>query len=294
MKISIRALLVRFKWKISGTVLLIMIENGLLLFVPLALGIAIDELLTGTYQALMYLALLFCVLSLVGFVRRLYDTRVYARIYALLSYETTLAQQGSGASVSETNSRVEMVSEFIEFLEQDMVNAISAVFSFLGALVLLAYFDIKLILAGIVLTISVLFIYGISYQRYYRLNFKLNNQKEKQVDFLMRKINKAIFTHFKKLSRITIKLSDLESINYGLVFLLISAFLVITLVITAQISFITAGKIFSILSYAWDLCEAVLVLPAVLQQLIRLREITHRIENSQDRRLLKVNIGQKL
>ena len=60
------------------------------------------------------------------------------------------------------------------------------------------------------------------------------------------------------------------------------AFVLTNLWLASTIAAVTAGTIFAILSYSWELVDSGVTLPAVLQQWTRLSEIRERINECGD------------
>ena len=72
-------------------------------------------------------------------------------------------------------------------------------------------------------------------------------------------------------------MSDTEAILYSVVFVGMFAFILTNLWLASTIPAITAGVIFAILSYSWELVESGIALPVVMQQWSRLSEIRERL-----------------
>lgn len=75
----------RYKWRISLTMLLVFAEAVAMLLLPLVIGFAIDGLLVSSYNGVWQLAAVGFAVVIIGSLRRVYDTRVYAGIYVNLS-----------------------------------------------------------------------------------------------------------------------------------------------------------------------------------------------------------------
>ena len=112
-----------------------------------------------------------------------------------------------------------------------------------------------------------------------RFNAALNAQVEKQVGILQRGKLLGVFAHLRSLRHWEVKLSDLEAILFGLIFLCVTAFIVANLWMSAGLADMTTGKLFSIITYSWSFVEAIIMLPVVLQSWSRLSEITGRIND---------------
>ena len=78
---------------------------------------------------------------------------------------------------------------------------------------------------------------------------------------------------------VEVKLSDREAVLYGSVFLVLLTMVVFNLWYSTLNGTISAGTIFSIVSYSWEFVDAAVILPVTLQSLTRLTEITQRINS---------------
>jgi len=277
-ELTLSAIYQRFKGKVIATISLLVFENLLLISLPFLLGLAIDGLLNGQQQYLIVLACMLGLVTLLGTFRRFYDTRAYSKITATLAKETAENQLAQGQSLSKTNTRVEMVSELVEFFEYELVESINALIKLAGTLIMLAYFHVHLLYVALASTLAIVSIYLISSKHYMHFNKAYNDQHEKQVDVLTAQKNRAFKQHFMTLAKFKIKLSDLEALNFAWVFIFISILIVINLMIAAQVTDMTTGGLFSVLSYTWEFAEVSIVLPLAYQQWIRSKEISTRIQ----------------
>ena len=78
--ISIKSLLLRFRWRIMFTFVLVTLEALTGIFFPLLIGIAIDGLLEDSIDGVLYLSIAGVAALIVGSARRFYDTRFYSGI----------------------------------------------------------------------------------------------------------------------------------------------------------------------------------------------------------------------
>jgi NADH:ubiquinone oxidoreductase subunit K len=124
--------------------------------------------------------------------------------------------------------------------------------------------------------------YALFHDSFFRLNSELNQQQEAQVDVLEKRRRPHLRSHLLRLRSIEVKISDNESILYGLIFIVLLGLILFNLWFAATHMETTSGTIFSIISYSWEFVESALALPIVLQSWSRLSEITQRINQSQD------------
>ncbi|MEM7069900.1 MAG: ABC transporter six-transmembrane domain-containing protein, partial [Pseudomonadota bacterium] len=144
----------------------------------------------------------------------------------------------------------------------------------------LFFFHPTLAYAAIVAAGVMIGLYMMFHGRFFRLNAEYNQQSELQVSVLEAKSTDSILSHLKILRGAEVKLSDTEAFVYGAIFAVLLTFMLFNLWFTAMNLEITAGKIFTIVSYSWEFVEAALVLPVTMQGWSRLSEIMSRINTA--------------
>ncbi|MFT7111411.1 MAG: hypothetical protein ACI9PC_000012 [Porticoccaceae bacterium] len=274
-KFSVLQIIRSFASKVAFTWFLVLLENVLMALIPLLLGMAIDDLLTGATEGLLLAGGVFIALTSVGVGRRLYDTRAYGTMRVHLGEE--LARRISHLPVSKVSARLNMGRELVDFLEAHLPELLTASVQLVVSIIVLVSFDIRMGLSALAVMVLMTAIYALFHSRFLQGNKHLNEQTEKQVAVLEARSPRAILSHLRALRRWEILLSDTEAVVYGLIFLLMSAFILSNLVLCADIVDITSGQVFSILSYSWAFAESAFLLPVTLQQWTRLHEITERL-----------------
>ena len=104
-----------------------------------------------------------------------------------------------------------------------------------------------------------------------------NDEIEKQVDILRSKNEAGIRGHFAALMRWRIKLSDLETINFSLIWIALAGVMVFTVMSATASGKLSFGQIVSTVMYVFGFIEAIMAFPIYYQQMIRLREIAGRL-----------------
>lgn len=278
-KISLATLISRFKYRISLTISVVVIEAMLGVLYPLFIGYAINDLLEKSYQGLINLIILGVLSLIIGSLRRLYDTRVYASIYRKISPEMVMKEHEKNSSVSTISARASLLNEFIEFLENDMPEVVTALIGIIGILIIIATLNLNVFIACIALLALVSLVFAFSGKLNYRLNEQYNNQLEKQVESLSSPQLLPMVNHFRSLMQWKIKLSDLETANYFILWLGIVALFVYTPVTVIESGVLNYGLVFSVLMYVFEYIQSVATCPIYIQKLIRLKEISTRISN---------------
>jgi len=274
---SINSLLLRFRWKILFTFALVTLEALTGILFPLLIGIAIDGLLEDSIDGVLYLSIAGVAALIVGSARRFYDTRIYSGIYCRITPEMIQNETNKDASVSRISARTGLLTEFVEFLENSMPEMINALISVVGILAIIATLNIDVFFACISILGLIVFIYTITGKFNYKLNTKYNNQLEKQVDVLTARDSIAIKSFYQELMRWNVKLSDLETINYFVIWVGVIAVFIYTPITVIGAGILSYGLVFSIIMYVFNYAGSIVSFPLFIQQVIRLKEISARL-----------------
>jgi hypothetical protein len=110
------------------------------------------------------------------------------------------------------------------------------------------------------------------------LNEGLNNQLEQEVQVIEAAQEGAVTRHFSEVRAWRVKLSDADAFNWTAIEgLSILVFLLVLLRVTYMPN-ADLGTIFAIFVYVWRLMEKLDMMPQIIQQLMRLKDIRRRIE----------------
>lgn len=277
-RLSISTLMRTFWWRIALTWGLTLIETALFALMPLMIGRSIDGLLNDDWTPFGKMMVMLAVLLIVATGRRVYDTRAYGTMRVELG--KAQAERGKEDPVSVVNARVAMGRELVDFLEDTAPTSMTALVQVLVAVGVLLSFHGNLALSAGSALVLMLAIYGVFSRRFFRLNSALNEVAEGQVHTLEGRDPKAIAKHFLSLRREEVRLSDTESLVYGLIFAVLLTMLAYNLWFAATQLGSSPGQIFSVVAYSQEFLQAAVQLPFALQSLTRLSEITERINRS--------------
>ena len=279
--ISIQRLMRRF-WRLTTlTWVLVLLEGACLVVMPLVIGWAVDDLMNGSSSGLFELGALCALLLVVGAGRRVYDTRAYAKIYRTVAGELVADERRREASLSKVSARSNLFTEFVYFLEESIPGILHQFINLVGTLVVIALVDARVFLVCLASMLFAAVVYGVSKNRIFRLNAGANDELERQVDVLASGSPGEVGGHFKRLMAWRIKLSDLDTLNFSLVWMVLASLLVLTVAIVTSSGEATFGQIVSTVMYVFGFTESVLVLPLYFQQLVRLHEITVRLASEE-------------
>jgi ABC-type multidrug transport system fused ATPase/permease subunit len=270
----------KYKFRLLITYLLFSIEMIGLLMRPFFLGKAIDGLVLGNNWGLYELIAIHLLWIVVGVARHQYDTRTYSAIYTSLVVGM-LSKKNETTNVSKLAAHSTLAREFIDFIEFDLIYVIEAFYSIVGSLILLFFYDKKVvgICLLILVPVSILsYFYG---KKMKNLNKNKNDELEQQVDIIGSGSYTKIENHYNLLKKWQIKISDQEAINFGAMELLVLVVIAFSLYITSNISHAEAikpGVLIGIYSYISKFTTGLETIPYTVQRLSNLQDITRRIE----------------
>ena len=276
-----------FRWSVLVTWFLVLLENTLLALIPLFIGRAIDGLLGNEPGALWEVAAVMAALLVVASVRRAYDTRCYGTMRVRFGAE--VVSRIGERPVSQVNARLDMSREMVDFLEAHVPELLTACVQIIVSIAILWTFGTQLGINALAVIVGIGVIYALFHRRFYRLNSDLNSQIEQQVAVLEQRRPTSLLEHLRRLRQCEVRLSDTEVFLYAGIFGGMFAFVLTNLWLAASISAITAGAIFAILSYSWELVESGITMPVVLQQWSRLSEIRERLNEASEESNLETN-----
>ncbi len=264
-----------YKYKLSFTFLLIILESiGWILF-PFVIGVAINDYLEGSYRGLILFGLLGFVTLVLMTVRRLYDTRLYSKIYEHIGLVSTK----QNTQLSAKTARLNMLREIVEFFEHSMPELINSFAVLFGSLFFLAFLSIKVFIAALIVSVLIVLIYGLSSKKTLRYNREFNDEYEKQVDVVKQNKEVKIQKHILRLNTWTIKLSDIETLNFGLTWVLVICLQLFAIVVSANEA-VAYGTILSIVLYVFEFTETSIQIPYSWQEYLRLKDIFKRIRKT--------------
>ncbi len=267
-----------FRWRIAVTYALTVIEDLLELSYPWATGLAINGLLAQDYRMIAPVMIAWVLHTAIGCGRQMYDTRLYTEVYNTIVIDTVLRQRQSGIEPTKVAARSAMSREFVTFFEKEMPVVLNALVTIVGSAAILFYYDLVIGAVAALLFIPVAII-NRSYMRHsLMLNEGLNNQLEQEVQVIETAQEGAATRHFAEVRAWRVKLSDADAFNWvAIEGLSILVFLLVLLRVTYMPN-ADVGTIFAIFVYVWRLMEKLDLMPQIVQQLMRLKDIRRRIE----------------
>lgn len=274
-----RAIFQKHRNQLLLTYILFSLEMTGSLLRPFFLGEAVNGLIKGSYTGLIILCAVHLAWIVVGTIRQRYDTRTYSSIYTSLVTKFLSRRYGI-SDISRLSAHSTLAREFVDFLEYDLIYVLEAVYNLLGSLVLLYFYDKKVVgicLAILLPVMAISYFYG---KKMKRLNQMKNDELEQQVDIIASGNHLAIRRHYGRLRLWQIKISDQEAWNFGIMELMVMVVIGLSLLVTHNISgtAMAAGDIIGIYNYILKFAGGLDTIPYTVQRLTSLGDITRRID----------------
>ena len=268
------SLLKRFSGRFALTLSLVLLEAAGWTLFPLVIGRAIDSVLADSARGLYEFAALGIGTMGIGIARRFVDSRAYARVFRRLGEE--LVTQDTASGTSTKTARLRMLQEFVEFFEHQVPGLITGVIGLGGTLLILSALNRPVFFGCLGVAAVSLVLYALTGRLTTRYHAGLNDEQERQVDAVESGERGRVTGHLRALMRWNIKLSDLEAVNFGVVWLFLMGLLVFSIGSAAEQT-LEYGTVFAVVMYVFQFTESVIVLPLYYQQWLRLREISGRL-----------------
>jgi len=284
-KISILGLLIKeYRLKLFLTYSLFSLEMLGALLRPFFLGLAINDLIKGSYHGLIILSIIHLCWLIIGTIRHMYDTRTFTSIYTSM-VTRFLSKRNQSADVSMLSAHSTLSRELVDFLESDLPYIIEAFYNIVGSLVLLYFYEsnVVLICFAILLPVGVIsYFYG---KKMSNLTKMKNDELEKQVSVIAFGNKDSISKHYNKLRNLQIKISDKEAWNFGMIEILVLIVIGLSLVVSSKLfgTILLAGNIIGIYNYILKFVSGLDTIPYTVQRFSLLKDIIKRIENQSDK-----------
>lgn len=277
-KFSGKEIFKNYRYKILTTYFLSIFENSFALLFPYTTGLAINDIMVGKTLGLVYLASAWLINGLTHMVRQRYNIRVFSLIYRDVACNVVREQTDRGVENSKIVARSSLSREFVDFFERNIPMLLNTLFRSLGALVMLFIYDWHIAAYCIALAVPLYLINKKYAKKSLVLNKKLNDQYEKEVGILTKNIPENIYEHYTLLSKGRVNLIDTQVINWGIMELFIICLIIAVIVRAGTLAGAAAGTIYSIVSYTWNFVNSLDQVPALVQQISRLKDIKSRME----------------
>jgi ABC-type multidrug transport system fused ATPase/permease subunit len=224
--------------------------------------------------------LLFVISSCVGAIRRLYDTRIYTRMFADLSSEVVAQQLEQGEELSKIAGRSSLAWQNIEFFQYSLPEFVEQLINVGGAILALAIFDWRVALVGGGLVLLVAISSRIYMRKVMTYQIKLNDLHEQEYNMFATKDPMVIKQYYSDISGLEVRYSNRTAASYAIIRFFLLIMFVGTLYISLDLDRFTIGEIYSIVAYVWTFVTASEYIPYLSEKWVALKDTSRRLQSN--------------
>lgn len=265
--------------KILISYLLFTLQSISIVIYPKVLGEFIDHLVVKDYSYVKYLLLTFLGLMVFNYISRIYDTKVFSRIYRRFASIETCKQFDNDVESTKVNGRLTLMSSIVSFFERDMIIVLNLLYGLIGSLYFISLVDISML---IYLSLSGVATIAVTY--YFAPKIKVitkesNDLAERQSDIVNKRKISLVNNLLRTRQKLSIKSSNLDAKFFFLVQFI--AYGTVTSLITYYVltNDVTIGSVFSTYRYLFDFCISVSYIPTLIPSLINIRDVIKRLDS---------------
>ncbi len=225
--------------------------------------------------------ILFVVSSCVGGIRRVYDTRIYTRMFADLSGEVVAQQLEQGEDLSKIAGRSSLAWQNIEFFQYNLPEFIEQLINVGGAIIALAFFDWRVAAVGAGLVLFVVVASRFYMRSVGKYQVMLNDMHEQEYNIFATKDARVIKQYYTDISALEVKFSNRSAASYGILRVLLLFMFMTTLYISLDLDRFTIGELYSIVAYVWTFVTASEYIPYLSEKWVALKDTSRRLQSTE-------------
>jgi ABC-type multidrug transport system fused ATPase/permease subunit len=225
--------------------------------------------------------LLFVISSIVGAIRRVYDTKVYTTMFADLSSDVVAQQLQQGEELSKIAGRSSLAWQNIEFFQYNLPEFIEQLINVGGAITALAIFDWRVASVGIGLVMLVALSSRIYMRKVMKFQVQLNDLHEQEYNMFATKDPLVVKQYYSDISGLEVKYSNRTAASYGIIRFLLLFMFIATLYISLDLDRFTIGEIYSIVAYVWTFVAASEYIPYLSEKWVALKDTSRRLQSTE-------------
>lgn len=269
----------RDNWKsILFSYSLFAINSILMVVYPKVLGESIDHLIAKDYSYIWFLVFTFVAIMFFGYVSKIYDTKVFSKIYRRFASIETNNQIENGVETTKINGRLTLMRYIVQFFERDMLIVLQTIIGLVGAIYFLSL--VSLTIVGFLIITSILILSATFYYspKIAKVTSQYNDLSEDQTEVIGTRNLSAINNLLRRGQHLSLKLSGIDAkfsiwiqgIVYGSVTALLTYYV--------MYNNVSVGSVFSTYRYMFDFCNSLLGIPTIITSYINIKDVIKRLE----------------
>ncbi|MBI3587116.1 MAG: hypothetical protein HY088_08310 [Ignavibacteriales bacterium] len=279
----------RFRKGVIIAASLVIIENVAWILEPALFGNVIDALIDKATAAaplqkgahvlpLLIWIFVFIINSGTGVIRRIWDQKIFLRIFTQIATEISETAQREGYSVSKTAALAQLSEQYITFFEYRMPEITEQIIAIGGAVIALATFDWRISLTCLTIVLPLLLINQVYNKKVSSLQKDLHDIYESTYDVFSRQQSEEVRAYYATSARFKQKIANWGALNFGMVRGALLLIFLAVLYIAIDLDNFSTGEIYAIASYIWTFVTTSEYIPELMESYTSLKDISRRIQ----------------
>jgi len=273
---------------ISLVLFLVVLAKVAWVIEPTVFGRVIDAMIRtaktpaiGFLWPLLLWAAVFLVNSGAGTLQRVFEARVYNRMFAEIAKKIATSALNNDAPPTRAAARTELAREFVTFFQKRVPDIVEEVFDLAGTVIALSFYDWRLAIAclGIILPLAII---NRVYNRHVMsLEKELHDGREGAYDIFAGKDPERVYQYYLGLSRYQERVAGWGAVNFGVIRLFLLGMFVVVLYISIDLDKFSTGKIYSVAAYVWSFVTSAEFLPDLMESRASIADISARLRSEE-------------
>ncbi|MCX6149106.1 MAG: ABC transporter six-transmembrane domain-containing protein [Ignavibacteriales bacterium] len=287
MKFSI--ILKRFRKGIAILLSLVLIENIAWIIEPSVFGDVIDALIdkisshNPVWQIehivpLIIWIVVYGVNTSAGVVRRLFDQKIFLKIFAKIAAEISIISNKKNLSASKIAGISQLSEEYITFFQYRMPEIMEQIIGVTGTIIALATFDWRISVACLTIGLPFILLTKIYNKKVSALHKDAHDIFENTFEVFSNQKPEEIEEYYLKTANSKQKIAKWSAVNYGIIRTALLVIFLIVLYISIDLDDFSTGNIYSVVAYIWAFITSAEYIPELMDSWTSLKDISQRIK----------------
>jgi ABC-type multidrug transport system fused ATPase/permease subunit len=283
---TVKQIISKYRYSIALLLSFIFIENVAWIIEPTFFGKLLDVLIEHFYDhekvnyliPLLVWIFVYLINVIGGTLHRLFNGGIYSRMYAEVATTVINESEAHGDPHSKMLVRSELVKEYITFFKDRLPEMFWQLSASAGAIIAMFFYDYRIALVCVAVTIPIAYINNISRKRVVYLQRNIHDNQEELYSLIETRDTSKIHQFYYNMISPKTTIARWNAFSYGTVKILLVIIFVVVLFICVDIDNFTTGKIYSIVAYLWTFIGQTDNLPDLMESMGSIKDLDMRFE----------------
>jgi ABC-type multidrug transport system fused ATPase/permease subunit len=286
---AFREIVAKYKYSIALVLLFVLIENVSFIIEPTFFGKLLDSLIDHFYDheqvdyiyPLIIWILVYLLNVVGGTLHRLFNGRIYSKMYANIATDVAVNAELKGDPFSKMLVRAELVKEYITFFRERLPEVMWQLSATAGAIIALFFYDYRIALVCLAVTIPIAYINNISRKNVTCLQKDIHDNQEELFSLMESKDTAKISQFYRNTVMPKTLIARWNAFSYSSGKVLLVVIFIAVLFICVDVDKFSTGRIYSIVAYLWTFIASTDYLPELMESLASVRDLNERFNKDE-------------